>query len=175
MLLFPMASKSQPPSTAHRSRILHSRPSFRFGAPLPLMSYIQPFYNQPLPYSHVSCSVCKPLRISSLRIHSVATGVCPYRKQKREQRVCASMVNGRLFSSLQPLSVSLPSFSSHRSLFSATYSLFSQDTRGGGWSGTADFCNGQPLFCAVSSWGLVRLHAANEWRGKLESAETEVL
>ena len=169
-----MARQSQPPS-AHHSRILHSRLSFRFVAPLPLISYIQPFYNQPLPYSHVSRSVCKPLRISSLRIHSVATGVCPYRKQKRKQRVWASMVNGRLFSSLQPLLVSLPSFSSHRALFSATYSLFSQDTRGGGWSGTVDSCHGQPLFCAVSSRGFVRLRAANEWRGKLESAETEVL
>src|ERR1700724_3142393 len=107
-------------------RILHSRLSFRFAAPLPLISYIQPFYNQQLPYSHVLRAACKPRRISNLRIHSVATEVYPCRKQKREQRVCASSVNPRLFSSLQPLSLSLPSFTSPSPLFSATYSLFSE-------------------------------------------------
>jgi hypothetical protein len=158
-----MARQSQPPSTAHHSRILHSRPSFRFAVPVPFMSYIQPFCNQLLPYSYVSRSACKPRKISNLRILSVATEVCPCRKQKREQRVCASMVNGRLFSSLQPLSVSLRSFSSPRPLFSATYRLFSRNTRVGGGSTQWIFgINGQPLLVlpVPGGWGA---HAAT-WR-----------
>ena len=121
MLPFPMARQSQPPSTAHHPRILHSRPSFRFVAPLPLMSYIQPFYNQPLPYSHVSRSACKPLRISNLRIHSVATGVWPYRKQN------ASSVFAHPWSTLG-FSVACSLFQSLCPLFRATVFYFQQLT-----------------------------------------------
>jgi hypothetical protein len=177
MLMFPMASQSQPPSTRHHSRILHSRPSFRFAVPVPLMSYIQPFYNQQLPYSHAPRSACKPLRISSLRIHPVATEVYPRRKQKREQRVCASSVNPRLFSSLQPLSVSLPSFSNPRPLFSATYSLFSENTRVGGGPALWTFgINGQPLLgYRLRGFVCARSGVASERRGSLKLPGREVL
>lgn len=131
------------------------------------MSSIQPFYNQPLPHSYVSRSACNPREISSLRILPVATGVCPHRKQKREQRVCVSSLNPRFFSNLQPLALSLRSFPSSRSLFSATYSLFSENTGVGGPVPPTCGANGQPLLVLPVPGGLEceRFRAANQWRG----------
>jgi hypothetical protein len=177
MLPFPMASQSQPPIHQPRSRPPHSRPPFRFVPSVALASSIQPFYNQPLPYTYVSRSACKPRKISNVRILSVAKGVYPYCKQTPEQRVCASSVNPRLFSNLQPLSASLPSFSSPRPLFSATYSLFSESTR----VGVVRDCG--LLESAVSHWSGYRLRgfvcarcgAASERYGSLKLPGREVL
>jgi len=133
------------------------------------VSSIQPFYNQPLPHSYVSRIACNPREISSLRILPVATGVCPHRKQKREQRVCVSSLNPRF-------SVTCSRLQSLCALFRALALYFQRLTasfpKTPGWGGPVlqTFrVNAQPLFRIVGSRSFARtLRRSNEMRGNLK-------
>ena len=158
MLPFLMVSQSQQPfhRPSHR-RPLHPRPRLSLS---PTINLVSPF--NPSTMSHFRTRLSHAAPVSQEKSATCAYipsprawTPCPEQKQVDSAR--ASGVNPSFFSNLQPLSVSLPSFSSTRPLFSAAYSLFSESTRVGGGPGLRTFgINGQPLFRIVGSRGFVR-------------------
>jgi hypothetical protein len=132
MLAFPMASQSQPPSTSH-----HTPGSRTPGPHLALSSSSRSYPPcNPFAISHFRTPLSHAAPVSHEKSAACAyflspRGCAPCPEQKQEDPVQASRVNPSFFSNLQPLSASLPSFSSPRPLFSATYSLFFENTRVG--------------------------------------------
>ena len=133
MLAFPMASQSQPPSTSH-----HTPGSRTPGPHLALSSSSRSYPPcNPFAISHFRTPLSHAAPVSHEKSAACGyflspRGCAPCPEQKQEDPAQASRVNPSFFSNLQPLSASLPSFSSPRHLFSATYSLFFENTRVGG-------------------------------------------